>query len=142
MTISEKEQIRKIFLQVAQAMATKNVALFNWDEKKIDAALVLYKFSWQADSNGQIESFICYQDLGEAHEILSLGVDPSAQNKGRMTQLLGDFCAMHKNKALFLEVHEENEIAIALYSKLGFTLQRRRKHYYLDGKDALVLELR
>lgn len=139
MTDSEKEQIRKIFLEVAYDVADINAALFNWDELKIDEALKRYLFFWQKDSEEKIDSFICYQDLGDASEILSLGVRPAAQSQGRMTKLLIDFCALHKNRAIFLEVHEENKKALALYTKLGFVLQRRRRCYYSDGKDALVL---
>jgi ribosomal-protein-alanine N-acetyltransferase len=41
--------------------------------------------------------------------------------------------------AMFLEVSERNEAARALYAAAGFVPAGRRRRYYADGTDALVL---
>ncbi len=42
---------------------------------------------------------------------------------------------------LFLEVSEQNAPARALYARLGASEAGRRRRYYPDGSDALVLRL-
>jgi ribosomal-protein-alanine N-acetyltransferase len=42
---------------------------------------------------------------------------------------------------LFLEVSAQNSAARALYGALGATEAGRRRRYYPDGSDALVLRL-
>ena len=44
-------------------------------------------------------------------------------------------------QTLFLEVSAENPPAINLYAGLGFEQVGRRKAYYADGSDALVMRL-
>ena len=41
-----------------------------------------------------------------------------------------------------LEVRVSNEPARRLYAKYGFTFLKRLRHYYRDGEDALLLELK
>lgn len=41
---------------------------------------------------------------------------------------------------IFLEVSVENAAARRLYARAGYTQIGRRKAYYADGTDALVLE--
>jgi ribosomal-protein-alanine N-acetyltransferase len=41
--------------------------------------------------------------------------------------------------AMFLEVSDRNAAARALYAAAGFAKAGRRKRYYADGADALVL---
>jgi ribosomal-protein-alanine N-acetyltransferase len=40
---------------------------------------------------------------------------------------------------MFLEVADQNIAAKALYAALGFTQLSRRRHYYANGDDALLL---
>ncbi|HEY6006742.1 MAG TPA: ribosomal-protein-alanine N-acetyltransferase, partial [Geobacteraceae bacterium] len=39
-----------------------------------------------------------------------------------------------------LEVRPSNQEAILLYTRLGFTETGRRKRYYQDGEDAILME--
>jgi len=50
--------------------------------------------------------------------------------------------ALQGFEAAFLEVRAGNEAAIALYRQFGFGLVSRRRRYYADGEDALVMEMR
>lgn len=45
-------------------------------------------------------------------------------------------------EAAFLEVRAGNEAAIALYQRFGFGIVSRRRRYYADGEDALLMERR
>jgi [ribosomal protein S18]-alanine N-acetyltransferase len=42
--------------------------------------------------------------------------------------------------AMLLEVAADNDAARALYARLGFEEVGRRRRYYADGRDALVLK--
>ncbi len=75
-------------------------------------------------------------------EILTLGVAPDARRQGIARGLLraaGEHAAAKGAAALFLEVSAANLPAQALYAAAGFTEVGRRRRYYADGSDALVL---
>jgi ribosomal-protein-alanine N-acetyltransferase len=42
-------------------------------------------------------------------------------------------------RTIMLEVRAGNEPALALYARHGFTPLSRRRRYYPDGEDALIL---
>jgi ribosomal-protein-alanine N-acetyltransferase len=78
---------------------------------------------------------------GEA-EILRLAVDPAARRRGVARALVACGLAQLRGKKVescHLEVRMDNEGAIAFYRALGFARAGRRRHYYRDGTDALVL---
>lgn len=75
-------------------------------------------------------------------EILTLGVVPGARRLGLGTKLLRaamTHAASLNALSMFLEVSEANAAAQALYTGLGFTEVGRRKRYYANGDDAMVM---
>jgi ribosomal-protein-alanine N-acetyltransferase len=81
---------------------------------------------------------------GEA-EILTIAVRPWVQGQGIGRALLSALLAEAANREamdLFLEVAEPNVAARALYAGAGAKEVGRRRRYYADGTDALVLRLR
>jgi [ribosomal protein S18]-alanine N-acetyltransferase len=75
-------------------------------------------------------------------EILTLAVVPELRGKGHARALLGEAAATAAAagaKTLFLEVSEANAPARRLYEAAGFAPAGRRRRYYPDGSDALVL---
>ena len=80
--------------------------------------------------------------LDEA-EILTIGVAPAARRQGLGAALLGAAMARAGAQgaaAMFLEVAAGNQPAQALYAALGFAEVGRRRRYYANGDDALVLQ--
>jgi ribosomal-protein-alanine N-acetyltransferase len=80
--------------------------------------------------------------VSDEAEILTLAVDPAAQRRGLGRALLEH--AIRKAAAcgaatIFLEVSAANAAAQALYAGRGFRPVGRRRSYYRDGSDALVL---
>lgn len=77
-------------------------------------------------------------------EILTLGVVPEARRQGRGRALLRQAAAgalAAGAERLFIEVAAGNGPAIALYGGSGFVEVGRRRRYYPDGDDALVMML-
>jgi ribosomal-protein-alanine N-acetyltransferase len=75
-------------------------------------------------------------------EILTIGVIPLARGAGIGSDLLHASLAIaaeHGAQAMFLEVSVANDSARRVYDRLGFTTIGRRRNYYPDGSDALVL---
>lgn len=78
---------------------------------------------------------------GEA-EILALAVAPEGRRQGRGARLLAaaEAEAVRRGaEAIYLEVAESNAPARALYERAGYREVGRRRAYYRDGGDALVL---
>jgi len=78
-------------------------------------------------------------------EILTIAVRPPARGQGVGRALLDALLAEAANRGamdLFLEVAEPNVAARALYTGAGADEVGRRRRYYADGADALVLRLR
>lgn len=79
--------------------------------------------------------------LDEA-EILTIAVVPAARRRGLGAALLSAGlagAALRGARACFLEVAAGNAAARALYGAAGFAAIGRRRGYYEDGADALVL---
>ncbi len=75
-------------------------------------------------------------------EILTLAVHPDARRQGLARALLAeaaDIVAAQGATALFLEVALRNTAARALYAASGFAEVGRRRRYYADGDDAMVM---
>ena len=77
-------------------------------------------------------------------EILTFAITPEARGKGKGWALLQ--ALMHEAAArgateVFLEVAESNAAARARYAKAGAQEVGRRRRYYTDGADALILRM-
>lgn len=86
--------------------------------------------------------FVLARVAADEAEILTLAVDPAARRRGHGGALLTGAMAAAAARgavAMFLEVSEHNAAARALYAAAGFAEAGRRRRYYPDGSDALVL---
>lgn len=75
-------------------------------------------------------------------ELLQLVVRADARRAGLGGALLDRLCAVARERAVsavYLEVRASNVPALALYRSRGFEEVDRRRGYYADGEDALVL---
>ncbi len=80
--------------------------------------------------------------LEEAH-VTNLAVHPDYRRLGVGRLLLGELilrAALLGAARMTLEVRASNQVAIGLYTSLGFRQEGRRKGYYEDtGEDALIM---
>ncbi|TCZ55290.1 GNAT family N-acetyltransferase [Roseicella aquatilis] len=86
--------------------------------------------------------FVLARAAGGEAEILTLAVLPAARRQGLGAALMAAAlagAAARGAEAMFLEVAAGNAAALPLYRGLGFAEVGRRRRYYPDGADALVL---
>lgn len=101
----------------------------------------------EAPGSGEIDApallgLGCYWAILDEAHITVLAVDPHYQRRGLgkwlLVNLLGDACDRALTRAT-LEVRPSNSRALALYESFGFETLGRRRRYYADGEDALIL---
>lgn len=88
------------------------------------------------------QGFVLARVAADEAEILTLAVVPGARRRGQGGGLLAAAMAQAAARGaatMFLEVSERNAAARALYAAAGFGEAGRRRRYYADGSDALVL---
>lgn len=111
--------------------------------------------AWSADAIGLLlalpasfgvlrpgEGFVLASAAAGEAEILTIAVVPAARRQGVGGALLAAALAgarLRGATTMFLEVAEGNAAARALYAAAGFHEVGRRRRYYADGADALVL---
>ena len=78
---------------------------------------------------------ITYDNI-DSLDIFEIAVDKNFRKKGLASKILN---RINDERKILLEVSEKNEVAINLYKKHGFKMISRRKNYYLDGSDAIVM---
>ncbi|WP_137179036.1 GNAT family N-acetyltransferase [Roseomonas sp. AR75] len=86
--------------------------------------------------------FVLARVAADEAEILTLAVVPAARRAGHGGALLVAAMAQAAARGaatMFLEVSAGNDAARALYAAAGFAEAGRRRRYYADGSDALVL---
>ena len=80
--------------------------------------------------------YLITYDNVDSLDIFEIAVDKNFRKKGLASKLLN---RINDERKILLEVSEKNEVAINLYKKNGFKMISRRKNYYLDGSDAIVM---
>ncbi|WP_346292521.1 ribosomal protein S18-alanine N-acetyltransferase [Sphaerothrix gracilis] len=84
----------------------------------------------------------CFWRILEEAHITLLGIDPAYQQQSLGALLLGALLQQARQQEMeraTLEVRASNQAAQHLYWKFGFQAVGRRRHYYPDGEDGLIL---
>jgi len=103
-----------------------------------------YAFPLSAfDPAGRLLGYICPMQLLDEGHILNVAVDPDIRGAGvgrLLVRKVLDECRSNNASFVSLEVRESNSSAIGLYRNMGFAEVGRRKRYYENGEDALMME--
>jgi len=94
------------------------------------------------DANG-IHGHAVISVAGDDAELQRIAVAPDVRRRGTGRVLLAAARANAAGRGatrMLLEVREDNEPALALYRGDGFVEMARRRRYYRDGADAVVME--
>lgn len=129
----------------AEALAAIHTAAFfdgeSWSARDIGRQLVLPgAFGFLTEAGGMVMARVAADEA----EILTICVTPDARRRGlgRALLLAAHDEALHRGaRKLFLEVADHNDPAHRLYTALGFVEVGRRRNYYPDGSDAVVMRL-
>ena len=95
------------------------------------------------NSEGIVVGYICPMLVIDEGHILNVAVHPRYRGHGigrlLVKKVLAD-CRFKEAEFVSLEVRPSNTVAITLYRDLGFIVTGRRKAYYENGEDALMME--
>jgi len=100
---------------------------------------------YQVDPGGVTNGFVLYRIYPDGIEIMNLAVAEKGQGQG--TRLMREFLQQLPALVEFgamevrLEVSSLNLAALQLYLKTGFLEYNRRRAYYRDGSDAVLMKL-
>lgn len=90
--------------------------------------------------DGTLVGYALTRHTGDAVDLQRIAVHPGHRRRGVGRRLLA--AALERAgdaAAVLLEVSERNQAAVTFYTGQGFTPIDRRRRYYRDGSDALVL---
>lgn len=93
-----------------------------------------------ADDDG-LAGYVVVVLAGDVADLERIGVHPERQRSGLATALLAAARDAVPAERMLLEVRADNEAALGFYGRAGFVEIDRRRRYYRDGADAIVLGL-
>lgn len=112
---------------------------FRWDLTQLKDLSASHDY-WAVMEGDKPVAFTALIRLPPAWEIPVLATHPDHQGRGYMRKLLQQlFDTICQGAEIWLEVHEANAPARALYQTLGFVEVGRRPRYYADGGTAVLL---
>lgn len=88
-------------------------------------------------------AFAVYRCVLDECELLLIGVAPEIRRTGTAFALMSIIEKEIKKQSVskvFLEVSTTNIPALNLYKKMGYSVIGKRKKYYEDGNDAILME--
>lgn len=133
------EQVGPPYAPVLAAIHALAFPQERWSAATFQQQLAMHGVLGLLDSRGGM--ILLRLTLDEA-EILTLATIPEARRQGIARCLLAEGLARVAAlgaRSVFLEVEIGNEAARSLYAAAGFAEVGRRRAYYANGADALVL---
>jgi ribosomal protein S18 acetylase RimI-like enzyme len=110
-----------------------------WSEQTVLATLARGRVLVAEDE--VLLGYVVLADAGDVADLERIGVRRDDQRAGLASALLDAALRDAGPERVLLEVRADNKPALALYARAGFAEIGRRRRYYRDGTDALVLEL-
>ena len=93
-------------------------------------------------SNHPVIGYICFRNIEDESELLNICVHPQYRQMGiakKLMQFYIEFCGKRKIKTFYLEVNALNQPAIHLYHLFFYQSLGRRKKFYQEKFDALLM---
>lgn len=100
--------------------------------------------TWLLEAERAVLAYACFQCLAGEAELLRIAVHTAHRGTGFGHRLLHYGLQRLKRDGVtvcHLEVRADNRAALALYRRHGFVEAGRRRGYYADGMDALLLKV-
>lgn len=107
------------------------------------ALLLLCASAPETEDAPQVLAYCCTRTLYDEVHLLRIATDPALRRRGLGARLLKEVLdrARARGHAVLLEVRGDNQAALGLYLAHGFAVIGRRRGYYSDGAEALVLRI-
>lgn len=134
LTIKDAKNIAEFFSNNFADGWTEDMIASGFEHERLNA--------FSVKEGAQIIGVITYSIAGDTADIEDVVVDANHRRKGVATALVNavvDSVKMESVCKIFLEVREGNEGAIAFYKTQNFVEINKRKNYYPDGENALIM---
>jgi [ribosomal protein S18]-alanine N-acetyltransferase len=132
--------VRPATVDDAPAVARLEAELFGadaWSPDGVRSELSAeHRIAVVAEVDGAVAGYVVVMDVGDTVDLLRIGVHASYRRRGLARELLAAVAA----DRMLLEVGAGNEAALAFYAAEGFVEIDRRRRYYRDGSDAVVMQ--
>lgn len=95
------------------------------------------------DGAGEVVGYLCLRVVLDEAEILDVAVAHAVRGRGVAAVLVRrafELCREQGAGLVFLEVRVSNAPALALYRRLDFRETARRRSYYENGEDAILMQ--
>ncbi len=143
---SDSITIKKMKLEDA-TIINKNIEMFDsfWNNNILldDFKQENSNYYVAKTSDDIIVGFSGIKQIIDEADIMNIAVRKEYRNKG-IGSILLDYlistCKKNNIKRINLEVNENNKIAIKLYNKFNFQIIGKRKKYYNNCDDALLMQ--
>ena len=111
-----------------------------WTKEQFQSELnTAHAWSYVALYNKMIVGYIVFWNVYDEIEIGVIAVLETHRNKQIGQRLLHTAIAQ-KPISIFLEVSDKNDVAQTFYISQGFQEIHRRRSYYKDGTDAIIMK--
>ncbi|MFY8274237.1 ribosomal protein S18-alanine N-acetyltransferase [Pseudoalteromonas sp. SSDWG2] len=113
-----------------------------WSEKLMRSCLSGRYFAQGIFAQSHLLGFYVAEQAGPDITLMDICVAPQYQGQGLSKVLMHSLLEQSYSRGaelMFLEVRESNLAAQGLYHQCGFEINGRRKNYYPDGEDALLM---
>ena len=122
------------------AVASLETELFGvdaWSREAVASELLdARRTALVAEVDGAVVAYVVTLDTGDAVDLQRVAVHPAHRRRGLARELLAAVAASR----MLLEVGAANTAALAFYASEGFVEIDRRRRYYRDGSDAVVMQ--
>ncbi len=107
-----------------------------WSEQSVREELLGPRRRAVVACDPDVVGYAVIVEVGDLTDLQRVAVHPSYRRRGVARDLLA---AVAPTGPLLLEVGAHNAAALAFYAAEGFTEIDRRRRYYRDGSDAVVM---
>jgi ribosomal-protein-alanine N-acetyltransferase len=123
------------------ALVRLEQALFGpdaWSEQSVRAELSGPRRTAVVACAPEVVGYAVTAEAGDVSDLHRIAVHPAYRRRGVARLLLAE--VRPAGRRLLLEVSALNEAALAFYAAEGFTEAGRRRAYYRDGSDAVLMQ--
>jgi ribosomal-protein-alanine N-acetyltransferase len=111
-----------------------------WSERSVREELTGPRRVAVVACDPDVVGYVVTSSAGDVVDVLRIAVRPDHRRRGMARELLAAALERAPGTRVLLEVAADNAAASAFYAAEGFAPIDRRRRYYRDGSDAVVME--